>query len=220
MKRGTIEAKKDEADVEEWVFKDNKAIQYTDAKTTQSQQASRTSKIDAMEWMKIKGCGSSPLAVTGANDQLQVFLSGHNVKGTKKTPLALGDDVVSAEEGGEADPAPQSHADKLLDKATIISTKGKGIPTRLADMAKVANAMKAHVEVAWLDAGKLNANDEKQLGQDQKKHVEAISAAVISLKKCISQKSTAKQAKRVLISAAVEMKKVTGSLKLLENAQK
>ena len=224
LRKGGILARKDPADPDEFEFLDRKTQEFQHSNFEHSSAGSKGSKMEALDWDKLRGLGKSGLQ--GSNTELDVFINnqvGKGSKGKASTSLAIMDKDVSPEEEQDDEEGVEENEDnqmlKFTKKAEALSAINAGnkvkIPQRLVDMLKVVNATKGYIECEAMDL--MEKKKDPKLKKEFTAVVENLELVQKALKKNMSKSTlTAEQAKPVLIDASQHLKKADSFVKKLK----
>ena len=202
VQRGTIACRKDPRDMEEWQFALDKEVAYKDTKSKHVVAFEASQKMEALDWMKARQCGSMN---TGDGFQGEDALSDvlpDKAKGKKNSQLALMDKGNGEEEGEEEEAThdPMTTAlGKAAQDAEVLSDLGKSKNKELA--AKRVLKMVTLVKDVKKKADTANQKDLQATLSDLEKLSKKGKA--LSLESC----------KDKLLDAALAVKKVQKTLK-------
>jgi hypothetical protein len=224
LKKGSILARKDPTDPDEWEFLDRKVQEFQQSNLEQSSAATKGSKLEAVDWVKLRGLGKS--GFQGSSTELDVFINsqiGKGSKGKATSSLAIMDKEELPEDEKEDEEELEVNEDnqmmKFTQKAAALSVINAGskvkVPQRLVDMLKVVNATKGYIECEAMDL--IEKKKDPKLKKEFTAVVENLELVQKALKKNMSRSTlTAEQAKPVLIDAAQQLKKADSFVKKLK----
>ena len=129
--------RRDPTDLDEWEFKMKKQVEWDEEEAKKEHKAEAQGKIDAVQWMKIKGESSGSQEEGSAAQALGAVLPGKKVKASKAGS--------NAEEASDGDG--QNSGDKDEDQAEKLSQVGGSSEAKekITQMLKLIGKVKSEV---------------------------------------------------------------------------